>query len=198
MKKSMALMVMAAVLGMGGCTGPASLTHSAKLSTVPACYQDETEQNVAIPQGYAELRVVSSLKTHLPGEFGLDDNGHGLPHYQLAVSIGEQTTLLQGELLQEKGSYGFFRNAESGEGMRYRFGKRLRVKAGTHKLVVGLPGDDINIEKEISLAEKSRNTLVLEPVYRLTARAQRIGFYGESSFNEGIKGFKLVLNGEAL
>ena len=87
---------------------------------------------------------------------------------------------------------------EAGEGIRYRFNKRLQLKAGAHRIVVALPDDGIAAEREIILAEGNVNSLVLEPVYGAAAYKRGPGFYGVTSFTKGVSGFRLILNGKAI
>jgi len=76
--------------------------------------------------------------------------------------------------------------------------KNLRLKAGTHKIVIAILEDEIAVEREITLAEGSSNSLELKPIYRAAPGKRRPGFYGVTSFMEGIKGFGVNFNGKSL
>jgi hypothetical protein len=84
---------------------------------------------------------------------------------------------------------------EAGDGIRYRFNKNLRLKAGTHRIVVALPDDGVAVEREITLTEGKVNSLVLEPVYSTKPGKRRLEAYSTTSFTEGIRSIRLTLNG---
>lgn len=87
---------------------------------------------------------------------------------------------------------------EAGDGIRYLFGKKLRLKSGTHKIIVALPDDGIALEREISLVEGDVNNLVMEPIYSMTQGKKTPGVYSTTSFKEGIRGGRLTLNGKPI
>jgi hypothetical protein len=87
---------------------------------------------------------------------------------------------------------------EAGDGMRYRFSKNMRIKAGSHRIAVAIPAEGIVIEREITLAEGNGNRLNLEPVYGVTAGKKRLGNYGETSFMQGVKSLSLLFNDKVL
>jgi len=158
----------------------------------------ELSDGGAVPQGFADLRIVSTLKTHKPGIYPFEKKSHGTPEYRMLVNIDGQAILLQGELQLEDTDLNAFRDPEAGEGIRYRFSKNLRLNAGTHKITIALPDDEIAIEREITLPERSKNSLVVQPVYGSSPGKQRPGFYGVTSFKEGLKGLRPTLNGQGL
>jgi hypothetical protein len=156
----------------------------------------ELSNGGVVPQGYADLRIVTSLKIHKPGIYPFDKKPHGSPEYGLLVNIDGQAVQLQGALQKENGEPRMHQDPEAGDGIRYRFNKNLRLKAGTHRITVALPDDTIAVEREITLSEGSRNSLVVEPVYGASRDKQRPGFYGVTSFKEGVKGLRPTLNGK--
>ena len=64
---------------------------------------------------------------------------HGTPEYRLHVNIDAQEVQLQGNLYAEKIEPRGLWDPEAGEGIRYRFNKKLRLKAGPHKVRCGHP-----------------------------------------------------------
>lgn len=151
-----------------------------------------------VPAGHADLTIVSSLKTHLAGAHTFGHQKHGTPDYQVSVLIDGQAVTLRGEVREESREPLGIRDPEAGRGARYLFRKELRLKAGTHRVVAAIPDDGVRVEGEISLSEGSSNTLTLEPVYRPTALKGKPAAYGQTSFKEGMRGFRVLLNGKQL
>ena len=155
----------------------------------------EVQEGGAIPQGYADLRVVSSLKTHRQGVYPLRKDAHGTPDYALLLTIDGQTAQIKGSLTDENCEPRRLRDPEAGEGIRYAFRTNVRLKAGTHSVTIASPDDDVTVEREITLAEGGSYTLELEPVYGSTTGSGQPAFYGATSFLEGVRGFRMVLQG---
>lgn len=199
MNKAKAVVILVAVVGLGilaGCAGNQGLIQGINNSSRQDVFQELTA-NAPISSGYADLQVVSSLKTHLPGAFSERDL-HGTPEYKMLVNIDGQTAQLAGSPFQEKRGKQSLQDPEEGQGVRYTFQKSLRLKAGTHRIFVSLPFDDVAVERQITLKEGSINTLVLEPIYMSVNEKRRPGFYSTVSFKEGIKGFQIKLNDKSL
>ncbi len=172
------------------------MIRTASIGTRNDVFQELTDGGT-VPQGYADLRIVSSLKTHRPGIYSIKDI-HGTPEYRLLLNIDGQVTQIRGDLREENTEARGIRDPEAGEGIRYRFNKNLRLKAGTHKIVIAIIEDEFAVEREITLAEGGNNTLALEPAYRAAPGKRRPGLYGVTSFKEGIRGVSLILNGKPI
>ena len=195
MKKLIFLLSLLVVVVVDGCATNPELIRAASIGTRSDVFQESSDG--AMPQGYADLRIVSSLKTHRPGIYSIKDI-HGTPEYRLLLNIDDQATRIQGNLREENSEARGLRDPEAGEGTRYQFSKNLRLKAGTHKIVIAILEDEIAVEQEIALADGSRNSLVLEPSYRAPATKRRPGLYGETSFKQGLKGLRVIFNGKPL
>ena len=195
MKRKIILLPLLAITVTSGCAGSPELIRTSSVSTRNDVFQ-ELKDGGSSPAEYADLRIVFSLKTHKPGIYSRTDV-HGTPEYRLLINIDGQAVQLQGNLYKENIEPRGLRDPEAGEGIRYRFSKILRLKAGTHKIVVAIPEDGIAVEREITLSE-GNNNLFLEPVYGSSTDKQRPGFYGVTSFTEGIKSFGVVLNGKSI
>lgn len=193
MKKMNLLLLIMALIVISGCAESSALIKASSTSVRSDVFQ-ELKDGGPIPLGYADLRIISSLKTHKPGIYSKNDI-HGTHEYRLLINVDGQAVQLQGSLHEENIEPRGLRDPEAGEGIRYRFGRDLRLKAGTHKIVVAIPDDGLASEREITLSE-GKNNLVLEPIYGATPGKQRPGFYGVTSFKEGIKWFRLKLNGQ--
>lgn len=181
---------------LGGCAATVQPASSAGIPSRQDVFAEHAPGQPP-PPGYAELRIMSSIKTHKPGwYFGKDS--HGTKEYELLLNIGGQIAVLAGDLREENRESGGPHDPESGEGIRYHFMRSLHVKAGAHRIVVALPVDNIAIEREMALSEGSTNILLLEPVYRPKPVHRRITEGKTTSFRQGVKMFRLVLNGTPL
>lgn len=197
MKKTAVVVTLVMALGiLTGCAGKQGLINTMSSSTRQDVFQEHSA-SAPIPPGYARLRIVSSLKTHIPGIYSYKDI-HGTPEYKLLVNIDGQAVLLTGSLREERRDRQSLRDPEEGHGIRYLFQQELRLKSGMHKIFISQPFDDVAVEREIDLTDGSSNTLVLEPAYSPVRDKRRIGFYSNTSFKEGIKGFRVKFNGENL
>lgn len=154
----------------------------------------EAPAGTPVPHGYADLRVVASLKTHREGVYPLRKDTHGTPDYVLLLTVDGQTAQIGGTLAGEDCEPRRLSDPEAGEGVRYRFNTVVRLKAGTHTVIVASPDDDVTVEREVTLLERRSYTLALEPVYGTTAQRQRPVFYSPTSFLEGLRGFRVQLN----
>ena len=105
--------------------------------------------------------------------------------------------LLRGNLQKEISEPMNLMDPEAGDGIRYGFSKNLRLKPGTHRIVVALPDDGIAVEREISLNEGDLNQLAVEPVYSSAPVKKRPGI-STTSFKQGIRSLRLNLYGRDL
>lgn len=192
--KTIFLLVVLAVM-VSACAGNNTL-HKSGISARSDVFRELTDGGVA-PQGYVDLRISFSMKTHSPG-FHAANDPHGTPDYGLVVNIDGQSLKLKGALLEEKVEPRGLRDPEGGEGIRYWFDKRLRLKAGPHNVVVAIPADSLAIERKITLAEGENNDLVLEPIYSGIPIKGHPTSYSKTSFKEGIRGVRFLLNGNEI
>src|SRR3970040_1187690 len=100
MKKLIALFYCLVLLIMSGCATSPELIRTAGISARDDVFRELTDAG-PIPQGHADLRIVSSLKTHMPGIFGREENAHGTPDYKLLVNIDGQIMWITGVLQEE-------------------------------------------------------------------------------------------------
>ena len=196
MRQLIALSFVLVLLMMSGCATSPELIRTAGISARDDVFAELTDGG-PIPQGYADLRIVSSLKTHMPGIFGRGENAHGAPDYKLLVNIDGQSTEIAGILQVENIARGL-RDPEAGEGIRYDFRKDVRLKAGTHRIIVALPEDEVAVERELTLKDGSVNELVLEPVYGFAKPRRLSTGYTQTGFRAGINMLKVLLNGKPL
>ena len=187
--------IMIALTVVSGCANSSALIRASSTSTRSDVFK-EASKGESIPAGYADMTIYASLKTHKPGAFSAKDV-HGTPEYRLLINIDGQSTRLQGSLSEENIDSRRL-TEEAGDGIRYRFEKSFRLKAGSHRIVVASPHDGFAVDHQIVLPGGISTDLVLEPVYGKVPGKQRPGFYGVTSFREGLEGFKVILDGKPL
>lgn len=192
MKKS-SLLLLLSLMWLSGCAGNPALVTADSTSPGSGIFKELTNGGPA-PSGFTDLHITATLKTHKPGLYSAADV-HGTPDYTLLLNIDGQAVLLYGSLQKENSESRGLADPEAGDGIRYRFSKNLRLKAGSHRIKVALPDDGISVEREISLAEGNRNHLGLEPIYSTTTGKKLPGGFGTASFKEGIRGIGLTLDG---
>jgi len=191
--KKICLFLMMSLTILSGCAQSSALIKANSTSMRTDIFEELTDAGSA-PQGFTDLRVTATLKTHKPGVFSESDI-HGAPDYKLLLNIDGQAVLLQGNIQKENSEPMNRVDPEAGDGVRYRFSKNLRLKPGNHRIVVALPGDEIAVEREITLVEGDVNSLILEPIYSTNPGKKRPGINSATSFKEGIRTIRLILNG---
>ncbi len=196
MKSIFLMSIMLSLTILSGCANSSELVKECGKSLRGDVFCEVSDQS-PVPNGYADLLVVSSLKTHRPGYHHSDD-AHGTSGYRLLINIDGQAAVIPGKLVEESIEPRKLGDPEAGEGIRYGFGKYLRLKAGTHKLIIALPDDNVAVAREITLAGESANRLAVEPVYGTKRSGGRMTMGVDKDYKEGIKGLQLLLNGKAL
>lgn len=179
-----------------GCAESSALTKQVATGTRDDVFE-QVANGGAVPQGFADLLVTGSFKTHQPGRYSAHDL-HGTPGYQLQLNVDGQTVLLRGELQTENLSAKEQGDPENGAGIRYRFRTVLRLKAGSHRIVVSLPAENIALAKEITLREGQEDKLVLEPVYGRVLEKKRPSANKLTDFQQGISRILMRLNGRQI
>ena len=197
MKKTMQVFATAMTLAiLAGCAGNKELVKAMGTSTSQNVFQGIDVHLPPVP-GYVDLSIYSTLKTHKPGIHSSSDV-HGTQEYMLLVNIDGQATTLKGRLIGERSEARSMRDPEEGEGIIYQFAKIVRAKAGVHRVAIALPADDRVAERDVVFSEGENYSLTVEPVYYSVPGMQRPGTNGLTSFKEGIRSFRLLLNGKAI
>ena len=124
----------------------------------------------------------------------LENGTKGTPDYVVVLNIDGQAEKLKGAMTEEHTLDERPRTPETGNGIRYRFRKVLRLTAGNHKVFVAVPDDDVAVEVEIRLEDGTRSELVLEPVY---ATGKRFGKRGPNFYSH-LTRVRLLMNGKLL
>jgi len=188
--------VLAATAGCSHVQHVQERIRDAEVSTERYVMEDASATS-PIPPGYADLTITASLKTHEADRFQFPDV-HGTPGYRLLVNIDGEAQRIEGELHEEESRTHAIRNPEEGAGARYTFMKHIRLKAGPHAITVALPDDSVIADYDVVLEDKTENILHLRPIYGSVPPKQRVGFYGITSFLEGIRAFEGELNNQPL
>lgn len=158
----------------------------------------EVRDDEIIPKGLVDLVIKASIKTHLEGYYigESKESLHGKPEYPFLINIDGQAAIWKVTGVKEttpkydkdgKTSH----DPEAGAGMKYALDRKVRLRAGSHKVFFGLPEDKYSIEVEISLKEGETTTLEFKPIYRTKRIPTRI-----PSFLEGINKYEVFLNGK--
>ncbi len=143
------------------------------------------------PAGFADVVIKASLKTHLPGEGLLLESRncpHGQPAYRFILNIDGQAVTWDAPGQREKTPVaGDQHSPDEGDGMRYRLEKRIRLRAGTHRIYLAASETNLTKTVTVNLQEGKSYTLEFQPIYPRYAKmghpAFRLGFLG---FNASI------------
>ena len=138
------------------------------------------------PPGYADVVIKASLKTHLPREYRLESGSspHGGPFYHFTVNVDGQavTWKVPGQrenLPVVKGQD----SPDEGDGMKYTLEKKIRLRAGTHQIFLGVREKNTAKTVIVDLREGALSTLEFRPIYPRYKQghpAFRLGFLGFS------------------
>jgi len=171
-------------------------------ASVSTCFDvlREVSPGDQIPQGFSELSIFSSLKTYIQGKYLLDEfleNKKRTSDYTLLINIDGQVTNIKGTLKEENINTTFPHDSEARKEIRYVFSSKFRLRAGKHHLVIMMPEDCINIEKEMILVGGA-NTIQLVPIYKIESVQRNKPTLISSCFSKPLKGFDVLLNGKSL
>lgn len=142
-----------------GC-GVAAKTIKQKTQSEHSGVFIEIKNAEAPAKGFAVLTIKVTIKTHLQGYYLLEskDSPCGKPGYPLMINISGQamTWKVDGQkeslpLYDKDGKTSH--NPDAGEGIKYVLEKKIQLRAGTHKVFLGLPADDYFKEVDVFLQE---------------------------------------------
>jgi hypothetical protein len=156
-------------------------------------FEEISEKNPQIPEGYSELLIKASIK--IPQKefypFYIKPPRHENSQYPFVININGQGALWAVNcILDEQAMYVHQkRNPEGGEGLLCRLEKRIHLKPGSYLVYFGLPDEEFKTEVTISLTGGSSNVLEFKPIYWQGGNHRR-------TFRNGISKFDIFLNGE--
>ncbi|MGA2782733.1 MAG: hypothetical protein ABSF13_12570 [Smithella sp.] len=156
----------------------------------------EMKNNDSPAQGFVTLAIKATIKTPLEGYYLFEskDSMFGKPSYPFVINIDGQAAVWKvdggKEILPSYDKDGMTsHDPEAGEGIKYVLEKKIQLRAGTHKVFLGLSNDDYFKELEIKLQEGKTFTLEFKPIYKYKTQPTRI-----PAFKKGIKGYEVYLN----
>lgn len=186
------LMILVALTGCATATKEIQMRSQSDRKGV---FTDVNEANHT-NQGFATLTIKASIKTHLVGYYVLEsrESVHGKPGYPFLVNIDGQTVIWAAEgnkdnlpLYDKDGKTSH--DPDAGEGIKYVIEKRIWLRAGAHKVFLGLSADDYYKEVEIILKEGKSSMLEFKSIYKYKTSPTRI-----STYLRGIKEYEVYLD----
>ena len=191
MKKIMHWALVVAFLIMAANCGAAReqiLTQS--LTELDGVFQEVTNTD-GPPPGFADVVLKASLKTHLSGEGTLLESGdspHGGPVYRFVLNIDGQAVTWKVPGQRENLPVVSDRHSQDeGDGMKYALEKKIRLRAGTHRIFLGVSEEDYTKTVNVNLQEGKSYTLEFQPIYPRYKQ-------GHPAFRLGFLGFNALFN----
>jgi hypothetical protein len=183
------------VIALAGCGTTSKEIHS-KFQSERTDVFAEIRPGELVQEGFADLLITANIKTPLAGYYIFESKKslHGRPGYPFLANIDGQAALWKVEGVKDsKPEYDedgkTSHDPEAGEGIKYRLEKEVRLRAGTHKVFLGLPEDDYSIEVEITLKDGENAILEYEPIYNYKAHPTRI-----PSFLRGVAKYEVFFD----
>jgi len=156
----------------------------------------ELKDGEPIPEGFADLMISANIKTPLAGYYVLTSKEalHGKPGYPFLINIDDQTELWKIDGVSDsKSAYDkdgkTSRDPEAREGMKYALNKKIRLRAGSHRIFFGLPEENYYSAVDIELKDGESALIEYQPVYRYKKLPTRI-----PTFLKGINRYEVFLN----
>jgi len=153
-----------------------------------------------VQAGSADLIIRANIKTHAEGYFAFEsrDSLHGKSGYPFLVNIdGQAATWKVDGVKDVKPKYDqngkTSRDPEAGDGVLYQLEKKVRLKAGTHKIYFSLPEEPYLLETEVTLKDGAQHVMELKPIYRYKTRPIRI-----ETFLKGISKYEAHMDGNTV
>jgi hypothetical protein len=197
--RTITLCIIILVITLTGC-GTTSKEIQAKSQSERSDVFTETRTAAPLPADFADLLIRAHIKTPLDGYYFFESHAslHGKPGYPFLINIDSQAMVwkLDGfkdssPLHETDGKTS--REQEAGEGMKYVLEKRLKLRAGQHRIFFGLPEENYSATTDIVLKSGEKAILEYKPVYRYKTFPTRI-----RTFLEGISRYEVFLNGKQL
>ena len=120
----------------------------------------EVKDGEPIPEGFADLIITANIKTPLAGYYMLASKKslHGKPGYPFLINIDGQAVVWKSEgVLDSKPAYDkdgkTSLDPEAREGMKYALNKKVRLRAGSHRIFFGLPEENYSSTVDIELKD---------------------------------------------
>jgi hypothetical protein len=191
MKNIMCSALVAALLILvANCGAAREQIRTQTLTERQGVFQEVTITN-GPPPGFADVVVKASLKTHLSGEGPLlesRNSPHGGPFYHFVLNIDGQAVTWKAPGQRENLPVVKGRGSQDeGDGMRYTLEKKIRLRAGTHRIFLGVPDENYTKTMTVNLQEGKSYTLEYRPIYPRYK-------WGHPAFRLGFLGFNALFN----
>lgn len=193
MKKEVLLLLLSLTI-LNGCVDHSTLIKEHSSSTRSGIFEELADGSTTSP-GFSDLVFSASLKTHRPNHS--ESDVHGTPNYRLLLNIDGQAVWIKGKLNREQYESHRVRDPEAGDGIRYHFSSKLRLRPGAHRIVAAVPEDGIAIVREITVPDQS-SSLILKPIYKKIPGTKRRDVYVQESFSQGLSSLRVFLNEKEL
>jgi hypothetical protein len=184
-----------------GFMAAACSTTSGEIITKSQCtrtdvFAEMDQKEASTDQGFAELVVRSSIKTH-SGDHPLwwVKDAHGGPGYRVVFNVDGQAITWEIAPQDDVIRKSFEERAddpEAGSGVRYVVEKRLRFRSGEKTVFLGLPEETCCTSVKIRIEEGRENVLEFRPIYR------RSGTRNIRNFTYGVERLEVFFNGNRI
>ncbi|MDP3181360.1 MAG: hypothetical protein Q8M54_00920 [Desulfobaccales bacterium] len=191
MKKVMySALVVALLILAANCGAAREQIRTQSLTERDGVFQEVTTTD-GPPPGFADVVLKASLKTHKSGEGILlesRNSPHGGPVYRFVFNIDGQAVTWEAPGQRENLPVVSDRHSQDeGDGMRYALEKRIRLRAGTHRIFFGVPEENYAKTVTVNLQEGKSYTLEFRPIYPRYK-------WGHPAFRLGFLGFNALFN----
>ncbi len=157
----------------------------------------EVKDGEPIPEGFADLTITANIKIPLARYYPLESNKslHGKAGHSFLVNVDGQSVLWKTDgILDGKPAYDkngkTSHDPEAREGMKYVLEKKVKLRAGSHRIFFGLPEENYSTTVEVELKDGETSLLEYKPIYRYKTFPLRI-----ATFLKGINRYEAFLNG---
>jgi hypothetical protein len=191
MKKIMhSALVVALLILVANCGAVREQIRTQSVTEREGVFQEVTTTDGPSP-GFADVIVKASLKTHLSGEGTLlesRNSPHGGPFYHFTVNVDGQAVTWKVPGQRENLPVARDRHSQDeGDGMRYTLEKKIRLRAGTHQIFLGVREENTAKTLIVNLREGASSSLEFQPIYPRYKQ-------GHPAFRLGFLGFNAVFN----
>lgn len=185
MKKLMhSALVVALLILAANCGAAREQIRTQSLTEREGVFQEVTTTD-GPPPGFADMVLKASLKTHLSGEGHLlesRNSPHGGPVYRFILNIDGQAVTWDAPGQREKiPVVGDRHSQDEGDGIKYALEKRIRLRAGMHRIFFGVSEENYAKTVTVNLQEGKSYNLEFRPIYpryKWGHPAFRLGFLG--------------------
>lgn len=197
MKRTIAcLEVVLLLMIFAGCGATAKVIAARSQSERADVFTEVTDAG-AKPQGFADVVIKASIKTHVAGYYSneLETSLHGKPGYPFMLNIDGQAVVWKVDgkkdvdpAYDELGNTS--RDPEAGTGVSYILERKIRLREGAHKVYFVLPEDDYIVDVVIALRSGQEAVLEFKPLYW-----HKNVPYHIPTFLKGVRTYEIYLNG---